>query len=147
MKRTMTAILMSILVCLLTACPGLQDWWLELPNNYKLSHVNVRDIEVVYGLEGESWATIVIDGHVIAYCADERYLGVQQISQEDYDAFTEDKEVDISYYLLDTEEDEVWGPLSLEEYQELIVKQKLDSLGNWVPTFPPPDDAQFPSFP
>ncbi|MDD3242185.1 MAG: DUF3997 domain-containing protein [Eubacteriales bacterium] len=136
--------ILPLLLCLalLSACaigPGASDWRYVLPNGYEMWRVNGCSIVIGYS-QDDSGLEERIGAYVCAFCADERYVGAQQVTPPE----TSDA-LDTSaprYYLLDTQEGQLYGPYAQEsEYLAQCAALGIQGLNDWVATRPSPDGA------
>lgn len=122
MKKRYLFISTLLITCsLLTGCmigPGLSDYRIPLINNYEV--VRLSNHHIIIGkldsiIEDGSWQTI-IPPKVLKIGYDHRYIATLIQPTEDLINVEEVEEKQV-YYLIDTETDEVIGPLSKQEYQ------------------------------
>lgn len=98
--------------------PGVSDYRIPLINTYEV--VRLSSHNIIIGklneiIEHASWQ-IVIPPKILKVGYDSRYIiALIQLTEDPID-FTEIEENQV-YYLIDTQTDEVIGPLSKQEYQ------------------------------
>ena len=118
------------LVCLIALCascfagPGVNDWTVELSNDYQIVCTSPGRI---YLCKENSF---VLDGIVEDYCCNERFLGLK------VDCFSTQSTLDFSegyiyLYLVDMQEDAVYGPYKESEYQQQLKDLQILDLGEW----------------
>lgn len=145
-------LLLFALLCLFTsfAGPGLNDWTYVLPNGYEMWHINSRQIKI--GLaENQGLAltdneanSIGIPAHIVAFWHDDRFVCAQTILPDDVDAYGDGRTVETSYYLLDTLEQYVYGPINEATEFDAIVEQVIgDAEVPYVQTWPKPEGARY----
>lgn len=154
MIKKITLSIASILIVMITflGCvgAGLSDWKLKLPNNYEMWHINSRQIVIGYASTQDSlsWTNtegklIGIEAHIIEFCYNDRFVGAKQVKIEGENQKTIEK-LPITFYLLDTKDQKVYGPFKTEE--EFVEKYKnlsISELSNWEKTNPAPKKAIF----
>lgn len=137
-------LIIAIFIFFLSAC-GLSDWsYNKIPNGYEVWHFSSGDIKLVYE-DGK----IVIEKFVLAFCYNDKYIGVQQIPLKENDEHISSweeiqKEYDLSdpeYYIIDSETDSIYGPYTQSEYIKQIEILNICELCEWIKTQPPPEDA------
>ena len=121
--------------------PGLNDWGFALPNHYQMWKVNSNTILI--GLESSPGSLISynregdligIPAHIVKKKKNERYLCAQVIAEETVVATTT-SEVDVIYYVLDTAQQFVYGPIhGKDDYTELLDHVGITNLEDWNDT-------------
>lgn len=136
--------LILIATIFLSSC-GLSDWaYTKTPNDYEVWHLSSGDIKLIHD-DGK----IVIEKFVLAFCYNDKYIGVQQIPLKENDEHISSweeiqKEYDLSNpdcYIIDSETDTVYGPYTQNEYIKQIEILNTGELCEWIKTQPPPKDA------
>lgn len=141
LKRRLIFLCTAIL-CLNSGCVGLNDWTLDLPNDYAIWHINANQI-ICGKKDGESSLSRVTERYVLEFCYNEQYIGLKCI--DDYESYSTGEDTEIFYYMIDTLEDDVTGPLDFESYSELCENINIFEDVEWIPTNPTPENAQFPN--
>ena len=144
--RFFTLILMTpfILVAILMSSMrfgGLTDWYYPLPNEYEMSRANTKRITIEL-VEGETATKEVIPANIVAFWHDERYVCARTVDPEDTDSYRSGKGADEQYYLLNTTDGQVIGPIVDErvfqdEVNTELGFQKID----FIATAPKPEGA------
>ena len=121
-----------LLVLVLTSCAGVSDWSYKLPNNYEVWRINSNEIIVKYA--GDETVNAEIPSFVKEFAYDDRYVCTRNIkSIDENNIFSEE------YYILDTEEQKLYGPYATQaEFESVIEKMKI-SLVKWYRTSPDPN--------
>lgn len=123
---------------------GTDDWGYELPNGYEISRVNSNC--VVLGKNGDVFEQMV-DRYVVSFCYNQSFVGLQRIPLDDIAA---NESIDIQsydrssaeYYLVDTENDTIYGPYTEEEeYTEKCVELSVGDMCEWIETTTKPEGA------
>ena len=132
--------LCCIIVLFQTACAGLSDWSYDMQNGYEIWRVNSRSI--VCGKAETSYSITPVAGdYVSKFYYDSRYIYLQCVDvPED---LSEDINTDTPmYYIIDVLTDEVFGPMTKVEFEELINSTQIDAESiSWINTVPMPDDG------
>lgn len=143
--KIMMLVLLLMLTSILTSCAGLSDWGYDnLPGEYAIWRINSQDIQLVK-VDGSSGAPI-IDRYVIAFCYDDRYIGIQRVPLErQYSGVLDIDAIDKSnpeFYLIDTETDAVYGPWKYTEYSKGIINFEITGMCEWILTSSKPKGAE-----
>ncbi len=128
-------ILLVVAVLLLTGCNLFIEKWTyeELPNGYlikKTSETNMvlgKYIDGLFEIETDD-KKIGVEEYIAEFQTGKRYIALKC-------AKTIDKEVAVLFYIIDTLNEDVYGPYNSEEtYNE--VKQKIvdEELSDWIKT-------------
>ena len=149
MKQNIIKFFLSIttLLCILlfSSC-GLLDWSYKLSNGYEIWRINSNDI-VLEKVSDESYE-IALGRYILEFCYNESFVGLKRLSIDDdipYASVHID-EMDQSnpdYYLVDTENDLILGPMSSDEYYIQIENSGIDNMSDWIKTYPAPKGAEF----
>lgn len=140
--------IMVVLICvgwLLGSC-GLSDWSYELlPGDYQICRVNSRCIVLVRPYESVG-NEIIVDEYIWAFCYDDTFIGIQRlpVESEALEAQVDIRSLDtfnMEYYLVDATNNTVYGPYSLQEYEEQVALLTDGSLCDWIDTYPMPEGA------
>jgi hypothetical protein len=139
MSDSMKRLILYIILFVLTSCmgPGLNDYAIDLPNNYAIVHVNPNNIIIGYkstkstlSIYNNNKGLIGIEPFIVAYYSDERYVCAKRISQSNIASYKSGFDVEIHYYFLDTLKKKVLGPFGSEK--ELSVECNYSSLIDWI---------------
>ena len=142
--------IMSVFVILLCACNSVDfnnqlssnDWSYELPNDYVIWHINSR--KIVCGKKNtEHSITNVVGDYIIKFCYNDQYVCMQCVEVSN-NLLEDIDESNSRFYILDTINEDVYGPLLEQEFKEMINILKADNLSAWIPTKPKPDGAKIP---
>lgn len=145
-KSFATLILAVVTLCMLTSCPGLQDWiYDELPNGYEIAHINSQDIELLK--EEDGLHIPKIDRYIKEFCYNDTYIGVKRLMIDEsipYESvkIEEFDQSNLSYYLVDTADDNIMGPYTDEEYEAKINELDIQDMCDWIKTVPRPQGAE-----
>jgi hypothetical protein len=123
------------------SCVGLNDWRYKIINNYEIWHINSNEIVIGYVKDNGNSLTIhensKADGRligippkVIEFCNNEKYICAKVVLKKDW-VVNEENYNDILYYVVDTEEKIVFGPLDEEKYNEKINDLLIKNLSEW----------------
>lgn len=129
---------MIFLVLFLSACAGVQDWTYELPNGFTLERISAKNI-AIYTEQG---TTMRLAPLVVEFCISGQYVGVNQISPQDYETYQKQLVVEQTIYIIDTEKDEIYGPyMNKIDFNAKVENLKIDGLGEWISVYPRPEGA------
>lgn len=121
-----------VLVLFLTSCAGVSDWSYKLPNNYEVWRINSKEIVVKY--VGEETAEAEIPSFIKEFSYDDRYVCTRNVeSVYENDIFSE------KYYILDTDEQKLYGPYDTQEEFKYAIEELEISLAKWYRTSPDPN--------
>lgn len=121
--------------------PGSRDWKCVLINNYQIAELSAGKI-ILGKIDDEGIGEIVIEPCVIAYCVNEKYIGIQQKEYSDSQQAVEES-ISPDYYLVDTVSNDVFGPYTQYEYEQKCTELDIYGMGEWIPTSPRPEDAVY----
>lgn len=144
MKAKLSFVL--ILCFLAISCmvgPGLNDWTYPLPNEYEMYHINSKTILItpLYKDKNPDSELIGIPAHIVSFCLNSRFVCAKTINTENEPR----DDVAVSYYILDTLNQKVYGPFSSEQkYLSNVDALAITGLGEWIATSPAPEGAIFP---
>ena len=145
MKKWFVCFVMLLCGMVLAACvgPGRNDWQYNLPNAYCIQYINSRDILLKDTDARSSSSSIVIDRYVTAFCYNDRFVGLQCVDVPQ-DAAEEIDRTHPDFYLVDTQDDAVYGPFTEEVYRQTLEALKASEMCEWIATVPAPENAVFP---
>ena len=149
-KRKILIALLIFCCFLLNACTfsnhefqsGNSDWSYKLPNGYVIWHINSRKI-VCGKKETENSISNIGGDYVLKFCYNNIYVCLQCVDVSD-DLSKEIDEAYPQFYIINTEKDEIVGPLFETQYIEKINSINLNNLSSWIKTKPAPNGASFP---
>lgn len=132
----------TLLLSLLLKAMGPRDWSVPLPGGYEIQRLNSRSIILAKPFP-EGHSEIVISAYINAYWYDQRYIGLWCAAGGADDLLGAAPEAD-SFYLVDSLEQTVHGPLDPDAYEELCLQLQLSAFDQWTKTAPyVPSDAVF----
>ena len=149
--RKFSYIILCTLVCVTIFCSGCAfimglilpdelhngDWSYILPNGYELWHLSADKVVLVKN-DGDSIGDTIIPAHIKEFCYNEQFIGIQQIEQG-----SSKQDADLCYYLVDTEQEQVWGPFDQEEYLNQCEQLDIEAMCDWVATKPTPNGVTY----
>ena len=119
-----------------------QDWSVPLPGGYEIQRINSQSI-VLAEPSPDGHSEIVIHSYINAYWYDQRYIGLWCAKDGPDDLLGVAPEAD-SFYLVDSLEKDLHGPLDPDTYEELCLQLQLSAFDQWTKTAPQvPSDAVF----
>ena len=120
----------------LSGFAGQGDWeYKALPGDYEIVRVNSEDIRLATTEEDGSHGHEAVGPYISAFWHDERYIVVKQYPGK------KDGNYDRFYYCVDTETDEIFGPLDDRAYSSMC-REKGIQIEKWILTVPKPDGAE-----
>lgn len=117
-----------------------------MPNQYVLAHINANQIIVRYGLPDPNVPDGLngeIIGSIIEFCLNERYVCVHTSSDGSESEEENTSDVIPAYYVIDTQDHNVYGPLTQPELNSKCEELAIEGLSEWRKTVPAPDEAVF----
>ena len=124
------------------------DWELPLCNGYYIFRTSSRNICVVH--ERDNYKDLfenVIDDYITCFQYNSRYIAVRRLVVADRALLDDIQSVDTEaadYYLIDAETDTIYGPFAeKEDFERTCEEQNVGDLGEWIPTVPAPEGAEF----
>ncbi len=148
MKKSII-IAFAVLLCVLTACSSSDlnmqvnnsDWSYILPNDYEIWHINSR--EIVCGKKnGEQSLSSTVTNYISEFCYNTQYVCLQCVVVPEDLSQPIDKS-NPYFYIIDTLNDETYGPFTELEYSEYIGEKSIADLTSWIKTAPRPEGAVF----
>lgn len=124
------------------------DWRFALCNDYYISRNNSSNI--LLGIEVNKEVHVlnrIIGTYISEFCYNERYIAVKQLEKptdeqlENIQALYQEAP---DYYLVDTQTEAIYGPFAeKEDFERACKEQNVGDLGEWIPTVPAPEGAEF----
>lgn len=127
----MKQIILWLAACvLLSGCAGLADYTISLDNGYRIDRLSAHQIQI-YGEEAVNDGDDTVFNHlyvpaeVTAIWSDEQYIVAKQLrlqaDERGYEQPPENPtEADYAYWIIEMASNEVTGPLSLTELEQVI---------------------------
>lgn len=117
------------------------DWYYTLKNQYRISHINSREI-VCDKMNDEYSSKIVVGKYVVKFHYDSNYVYLQYLDEyvDDSSSIGID---DFKYATVNFNTDEV---LLFESYGDFLTRfsdENLPELSEWINTKPRPENAKF----
>lgn len=119
-----------------------QDWSVPLPGGYEIWRINSQSI-VLVERSPDGYNQTVVTSYINAYWYDQRYIGLWCAKDGPDDLLGVAPEAD-SFYLVDSLEKDLHGPLDPDAYEALCLQLQLSHFDQWTKTAPQvPSDAVF----
>lgn len=139
------AFILDMLTILIVVTNGQDDWGYPLPNNYEISRINSNAI-VLNKTVGQSYNG-VIDRYIQSFCYNDRYIGIEHLRElinpeEPDELYPELDTAHPEYYLIDSEQDVIYGPYTKDEYVKQMEDLHISKMGEWIPTVPKPEGVK-----
>lgn len=135
-----TFLLLGLLTIYLITEPKVEKWTYDLPNNYAIKKTS--NTEVVLGKYIDNLFEVEVNGKQIGI---EDYIAEFSYSQN-YIALKclvpNDDNVTIKFYIIDTKNDDIYGPYYEEETYNAVSEKIVDEkLNEWIETIKMPNGA------
>ena len=139
----MAIIVLAVVLLVKSVLPGLfsengkGNWtYKALPGGYEICRTDPEDIHLAMTEEdGKGSPHEAVGPYISAFWHDDRYIVIKQYPGK------KDGNYDRFYYFIDTETDEIFGPLDNMEYSSLC-REKGIQIEKWILTVPKPDGAE-----
>ena len=130
MNKIRLCVFSAIIIVFITSCgPGTTDWSYELPNGYRISRYNSKEVFVAGGRACTSDPKY-IKCSVTDFAYDDRYVFTKHCLNDD----------EMYYYILDTEKELLYG--AYDNMEKMKIKAKELGVGvpeGWISTENKPD--------
>ena len=118
---------------------GSGDWsYRDLPGEYEIWRINSKNITLIKKTS-EYGGHNIVGPYVMAFCRDQRYIGLQRTEGPAGDM---QEEAAPEYFIVDSADGAVYGPYGAAEYAA-----QCEALGfrpgDWIRTFPAPEGAEY----
>lgn len=143
-KRSGKLLINLFLILLLLGCTAYEsyDLYYALPNGYFISRVNSKQIAIAWD---QNWKTdldsnsgvYVIDKYFVkGFSYNDRFIGLFGThTQLNYATEIELESNELQYYIIDTKEQEIYGPLNSERaFQDALMEIGVENLSDWFIT-------------
>lgn len=110
---------------------GRGDWKYPLPNEYYVFMTNSYEICFTKSEQRPSGRTvynILLPSYIYAFCYSPRYVGIIQTPSKGTSADSRD----VKYYLVDTQEDTLFGPFQENAYQQKCDELQISFSSDWI---------------
>lgn len=120
--------------------PKVEKWTYDLPNDYAIKKTS--DTEVVLGkyIDGlfeveTSEKQIGIEDYVAEFAYSKNYIALKCLESTD-------NSVELKFYIIDSENENIYGPYNNEETYNAVLEKIVDEeLNDWIETIKMPDGA------
>ena len=147
-KKCLLIVLCFLMTFFLVGCPAWSDWEYYLPNDYIIFRVNSRNIKLaeqtiykekqtIYGKKEYHDIDTVVDNYISEFCYNEQFIAVKQMNPEtmNFEDFETNNFESAVFYLVDTSNDDVFGPYQTEaEFNKIIDGKEITNLCQWIST-------------
>lgn len=125
MKDFFKGMIGVIIALSLYGCAGMSDYDISLPGGYSLVRSSAHKVTINKRIDKSSWEESIIPAKVIGLGWNSDYVLAKQVglkrrnpenSEDTYEIPDENK---ISYWILEVNDDKVYGPLDEKEFEEL----------------------------
>lgn len=140
LKRTLKTILLILVLIPICACTGTTRWKLSLPNDYEIRRISnksvilgkIKDKEIVTEIDG---VEVGVEEYVSKFSYSDNYIMVMCL-------IPNDDNIDIKYYIIDSKNDNRYGPYNDEETLNKVKEKIVDEeLSDWIDTIEKPENA------
>lgn len=136
---TVFFIIAAILIYILTN-PKIEKWTYDLPNHYaikKTSETSVvlgKYVNNLFEIE-ENNKQVGITDYIAEFAYGKRYVSLKCLTLNK-------KEVNVKFYIVDTMNDNIYGPYENDEtYEAVLEKIVEEELSSWIKTTTKPESA------
>lgn len=136
---TVFFIIVAIFIYILTD-PKIKKWTYDLPNNYaikKTSETSVvlgKYVNNLFEIE-ENNKQVGVTDYIAEFAYGERYVSLKCLT-------VAKKEVNVKFYIVDTANDNIYGPYYNDEtYEAVLEKIVEEELSSWIKTTTKPEGA------
>ncbi|MBE6146900.1 MAG: hypothetical protein E7168_01040 [Firmicutes bacterium] len=142
MKKKIFIILLTIFSIICSGCEPLPEKWTykDLPNNYAIKKTSDTELVIgkyidgIFEIETKD-KKIGIETYIAEFQKSENYIGLKCLKNEN-------NELSIFFYIIDTKEEDIYGPYNTEEtYQAVMDKIVDEEFGEWIKTIEKPEGA------
>lgn len=133
-------LLVGLVIIWFITSPKVEKWTYDLPNDYaikKTSDTSVvlgKYIDGLFEVEYDN-RKIGIEEYVAEFSYSENYISLKCLEP------TNDS-VKVKFYIIDSKNDNIYGPYNTEEIYNEVVKRIVDEeLGDWIETIKMPKGA------
>lgn len=130
----------AVFIYLITT-PKVEKWTYDLlPNNYAIKKTSETDVVLGKYIDGlfdvkQDDKQIGIEDYIAEFKYGKKYITLKCLEPKD-------NNVHIKFYIIDTENDNIYGPYQEEEtYNKVAEKIIEEELGNWIETIHRPKGA------
>lgn len=120
--------------------PKIEKWTYDLPNNYaikKTSETNVvlgKYIDNIFEIKDNN-KQVGIEDYIAEFSYGKRYVSLKCLKSSN-------DNIIVKFYIVDTQEDNIYGPYNDEEtYKEVKNKIVDEELNDWIKTTTKPEKA------
>lgn len=129
----MKKVIFLAFILLLSGCAGVSDWSYQLPNNYEIWRINSEEI-VIKNMITETNVD-EISGFIKEFSYDNRYVFMRNVEN-----ISDNNILNETYFVLDTNENKVYGPYdTIEILQKQAKEWDVDLPQKWYRTSPDPN--------
>jgi hypothetical protein len=119
MNHYLIQLLIIIQVFFLSSCAGTGDWsYSNLPSDYEIWKLNPNEIALVNRVSDTS-ANEIVGSYVSEIAWNDNFILAQQQSDSNNSSLT------TSFYIVDVNSEEVYGPLSEVEFHKLVKQMQI----------------------
>lgn len=119
---------------------GRGDWECDLPNDYQGFMGNSSNNTIT---NHSGIGQYTVENFIKAFCYNDRFVGVQRIVPEDITHATREERYSgiTVYYIVDTENDIIYGSYDQSEYEAECKELSIADIGEWIQTTRMPEGA------
>lgn len=128
-----------ILICLFTN-PKIEKWTYDLPNDYAIKKTSATKVVLgkyiagFFEVEKED-QQIGIQDYIAEFSYGENIIALKCLKEKD-------NNIHVNFYIVDTKQDDIYGPYQDEETYESVKEKIVDEeLSDWIETITKPEGA------
>lgn len=143
MKKKVFSVLLAVFsIMLCSGCNAFPEKWTykDLPNDYAIKKTGETEMVVgkyidgIFEIETED-KKIGLETYIAEFQKSENYIGLKCLKNEN-------EELSVFFYVIDTKEEDIYGPYNTEEtYQAVMEKIVDETFGEWIKTIEKPEGA------
>lgn len=128
--------LIGLVIIYLTTKPKVELWtYQELPNNYIIEKISETEMILGKNINGKIVTEVENKQIGVAEYIEQFSYGENYIALKCLKSNKEAGSVDVIFYIIDTKNEEIYGPYDLESTYETVKEKIVDEeLGNWIKT-------------
>lgn len=120
--------------------PKVEKWTYDLPNDYAIKKTSSTDIVLGKYIDGlfevkQNNKQIGIEDYIAEFAYGKNYISLKCLESTD-------DSVNIKFYIIDSKNDNIYGPYKDEETYNVVAEKIVDEeLDDWIETITMPDGA------
>ena len=132
--------LIGLVFIYLITTPKVEKWTYDLPNNYAIKKISSTDVVLgkyingLFEVEHKS-KKIGIEEYIAEFAYGKNYIALKCLEPTD-------DNVKVKFYIIDSKNEDIYGPYDNEETYNLVLEKIIDEeLNEWIETIKMPSGA------